>query len=271
MTFEEAFTAAFGSQARLAVWLPLLGYLAWLVLSRRFGVTSPRARFLGLLALTLLPALVFIWPFATTLGRGALMNQSDVSRFFDLPQRFANGRATWWISLVYLWPYFIIPLGMLGAVLTGAVEYLWARVRLLLLRKSRRPGVTILEAPGLGAFTFGLLRPRVFISRAAWDGPHRDAILAHERAHARCFDPLWLFIARGIRRSTLYLPFGAAIYQDLLLESERACDAAGARRLAASATLKRSLTMPRRARVQTARKQYWRRRPLLPSGRARLL
>ncbi|HEX2864841.1 MAG TPA: hypothetical protein VHN99_09765, partial [Deinococcales bacterium] len=35
------------------------------------------------------------------------------------------------------------------------------------------------------------------------------------------------FVARGIRRSTLYLPFGARVYRELLLESERACDAAG--------------------------------------------
>jgi len=69
----------------------------------------------------------------------------------------------------------------------------------------------------------------VYLSRDVWDGEHKEAVLAHELEHARRQDPFWLFIARGVRRSTFFLPWGDQMLRDLTFESERACDAAGIR------------------------------------------
>jgi hypothetical protein len=219
----DVLAVLFGAQARLAVWFPLGGFLAWSLLARRFGVRSPRARFWSLLALTLLAPLVFVVPLVEMAAAGSNLNE-DVGRFVTIP---SQGRMQGESALAFIWPFLLIPLGMLGASLLGAAEYLVACAGIWLTRRARVGDVIVLERPGLKAFTFGLVRPRVYLTRAVFEGPHLQAVLAHERAHARRRDPLVLFVARGIRRSTLYLPFGSKLLNELHLQAERACDEAG--------------------------------------------
>lgn len=229
MSLVDWTLVVFGAQTRLAVWLPLAAYLAWSVLVRACGLRSPRSRYWSLLALFALLPLVFVIP----LVAGATHSSSRVlERLVSVPAALSGPEAEtfpWLARLVVFWPYFLIPLGVACALGLGLLEYGIAALRLGLTRKQLVEGVFVLETPGLRAFTFGLLRPRVFVSKAVWEGSHREAVLAHERAHARRRDPLVLFWARAIRRSTLYLPFGARVYRELLLEAERACDEAGAR------------------------------------------
>lgn len=234
MTLLELLLLPFGASYRLAVWWPLLAYAAWTVLVRVCGIESARARFLSLIALIGLQPLLFLYPLITGLG----FNPEGLGdRLVSVPSSWRPLEAdshpfAAWQTFLLLWPYLLISFGMLGASLLGAIEYLTAAFRVwripkTLTAQTRAGRVFVLERPGLHAFTFGLLRPTIYLSREVWEGEHREAVLAHERAHARRKDPLWLFLARGVRRSTLYLPFGGRILQDLSLESERACDAAG--------------------------------------------
>lgn len=215
-----------GAQYRLALWWPLIAYLVWTLLVRACRVRSARARFASLLLVTLLPPLVFVAPLSELL-RGNLQGVELARRLVALPpdpQQLQADPLLWWLTL---WPFLLIPAGMVGAVLLGALEYLVAALRLAFIPRRHEAGVIVLDTAGLGAFTFGLLRPQVYLTRAVWEGPHRAAVLAHELAHARRRDGLWLFLARGIRRSTLYLPLGGRVYAALHLEAERACDEAG--------------------------------------------
>src|SRR5207237_9218309 len=59
------------------------------------------------------------------------------------------------------------------------------------------------------AFCAGLLRPRVYVSSGAvalLDEAALRAVLAHERHHARRWDPLRLAIARVIARALFFVP-----------------------------------------------------------------
>lgn len=229
MSLSDWSHALFGAQARLAVWWPLVAYLAWAGLVHVCGVRSPRARFWSLLALFGLLPLVFLVPILTAM----IHPDAQVgSRLVSIPDSFHGSNQQergWYNQIPFIWPFLVIPLGMVCALTLGILEYIVAAVRLWFTPKCYVNGVFVLETPGLVAFTFGLVRPRVFVSRAVWNGPHRQAVLAHERAHVRRRDPLVFFWVRAIRRSTLYLPFGGRLYRTLHLEAERACDEAGVR------------------------------------------
>jgi Zn-dependent protease with chaperone function len=232
MSFSDFLGMVFGAQARLAVWFPLAGFLAWSGLVRLSGVRSPRVRFWSLVAVMLLAPLVFI----AVIGAFVMMHDEGdpaVSAWFSahLSSRPPVGPAhiERWRQWLYLWPYLVIPVGMICALVLGTLEYAFTALRLWRLPKRREGCVFVLERTGLNAFTFGLVRPCVYVSRAVWEGPHREAVLAHEFAHAARRDPLTLFWARAIRRSTLYLPLGGRLFNELHLEAERACDEAGAR------------------------------------------
>lgn len=221
-----------GAQWRLALWLPLAGYGAWLLLVRACGVRSPRTRFWSLLAVLLLVPLVFVPPTLAVLPHvmgweSGAIPEEDLARLVSFPASAPTAVGPW--AVVFLWPLLFIGVGFHCALFVGLAEHLWAWFRVRLLPRRREGDVRILDVPGLSAFTFGLLLPRVYVSREVWNGPHREAVVAHERAHARRRDPLLLFAARGIRRSTLYLPFGGRMFDELCLEAERGCDLAGTR------------------------------------------
>jgi len=114
--------------------------------------------------------------------------------------------------------------GAVFAVAAGAWDY--ARVALAVHRLPQRNigGVRILNTPGWSAFTFGLARPQVYVSAEVWESEHRDAVLAHERAHACRRDPLLRFLLHGMRRLFWYFPFWAPILAQGEFEAERVCD-----------------------------------------------
>lgn len=74
------------------------------------------------------------------------------------------------------------------------------------------PGVTIgfvVDDDEPQAFCFGLLRPRVFVSRGAialLDRQELDAVIVHELHHARRRDPLRLLVARGLAEGLFFMP-----------------------------------------------------------------
>ena len=65
----------------------------------------------------------------------------------------------------------------------------------------------LIDAPGLGACTTGLLRPLVAVDRGLWralDDEQRRAVLHHEEAHRRRLDPLSMFLLRACAAVSLF-------------------------------------------------------------------
>jgi hypothetical protein len=95
------------------------------------------------------------------------------------------------------------------------------------------------------AFCTGLLRPRIYVSRAALEllgGDERAAVLAHEAHHARRRDPLRLLVARALAEGLFFLPAVRRLPERYSALAELAADQAaaaerGGRRALASALL----------------------------------
>lgn len=95
------------------------------------------------------------------------------------------------------------------------------------------------------AFCIGWLRPRIYLSQGALDvldEAERDAVIAHERHHARRRDPLRLLLARSLGEGLFFLPVLRRLaqrYEDLaeLAADEAAVNAARGTRPLASALL----------------------------------
>jgi Zn-dependent protease with chaperone function len=125
----------------------------------------------------------------------------------------------------------------LGAVALAAEARRLARARRWLARLPRRAmalrcDVEVLESELPISFAAGLWRPRVHLAvglLAALPKPQLEAVIAHERAHARRRDPLLWLAARVLSRP--HLPaLRRALLAELALASEQACDAEAGRR-----------------------------------------
>jgi Zn-dependent protease with chaperone function len=103
----------------------------------------------------------------------------------------------------------------------------------------------VVDADEPHAFCIGLLRPRIYITRAALallDDEEREAVLAHEAHHARRRDPLCLLIARALGDGLFFLPVVRQLAERYAALAELAADEAaaakrGGRRALASALL----------------------------------
>jgi BlaR1 peptidase M56 len=112
----------------------------------------------------------------------------------------------------------VLGLALLGGVVTAIAllaagqELSAARrltQRLAQLRPRADEGLFVIEDDRPEAFCAGLLRPRVYITRGALallDGRDLNAVLVHERHHARRRDPLRLAASRVMARSLFFLP-----------------------------------------------------------------
>jgi Zn-dependent protease with chaperone function len=81
--------------------------------------------------------------------------------------------------------------------------------RLAQLDMTPRDGVFVIDDERPEAFCAGLLRPRVYVTTGALarlDASALDAVLVHEREHARRRDPLRLATSRVIARSLFFVP-----------------------------------------------------------------
>jgi Zn-dependent protease with chaperone function len=106
-----------------------------------------------------------------------------------------------------------IGLGATASAVRGAVQEAGASFRLgrrLAREEPARYGdARVIEDDRPLAFCAGLLRPRVYISTGAivlLDEPALDAVLIHERHHARRRDPLRLAAGRVLARALFFMP-----------------------------------------------------------------
>jgi Zn-dependent protease with chaperone function len=112
----------------------------------------------------------------------------------------------------------ILVLAVLGATVTvlavgGAARELTASRRFLRHLAGQNPQplheALVITDPEPRAFCAGLLRPRVYLSTgalSALDEAGLGAVLAHERHHARCRDPLRLAVGRVLARALFFVP-----------------------------------------------------------------
>ena len=215
---------------------PILVYALWRRGVSRMGMTDPvqRNRMLSLLCLLPLLELLVVgfdphqsaasWLHGINIGFGPLHSPLLHRWLFpDAPFHSAPQRLTLWVlpSVLAL----AARLGGLCYACIGSVaEYAWAAWRVYRLPGCVERDVIVLRVPGWAAFTFGLLRPRVFLSESVWNSPHRAAVLAHEQGHARRRDPLRRFLFRATQRLLWYFPFWHSLADQLDFEAERACD-----------------------------------------------
>lgn len=217
----------------LGLWAPLAGYALWRVVWPRLA-GSARARYRAGWWLGVLPFLAWWVPYWPT---------SPLRRLpYCIPlvwgiYRVPRGALPGWVGqVVYGLPVWAFTYGALAAFFWGVGEQAVAAWRVRRLPQYGSGRVRVLRVPGFVAFTFGLFRPRVYVSEEVWNGPHRQAVLTHEMEHARRRDPLTLFIARGMRRgSAPYLPWRGELLRALELEAERACDECACREVGRAA------------------------------------
>lgn len=97
---------------------------------------------------------------------------------------------------------------------------------------SRLPRTFVFADEAPQAFCAGLLRPRIYVSTGAiatLGDDELQAVLAHERHHARCRDPLRLLIARTARDALFFLPGMRQLADRYAALAELAADRAAVR------------------------------------------
>lgn len=90
----------------------------------------------------------------------------------------------------------------------------------------RRVRLVTAEAP-ISAFTSGLLRPVIFLPEALLGSPDRrwvEAAIAHEMAHVRRWDALWLGLRNLVQVVYFFHPVARAAAARMNREGERLCD-----------------------------------------------
>lgn len=233
---EEWLRILGGPHAKLAVWLPMAGFLGWTILARSVGPVPLRTRVWSLLALALLPGLVFVPPILRVVLADPTLAPAMARRLSTEPPAAAFG-AEPLLALTVTWPFFLIPISAVVAFGLGLVEVAAAQLRVALLPKRRETyqghRIVILEhgAEYPSGFTMGLIRPQIYLSAAAWNSPHRASIVAHEAAHAAARDPLVVFVARGLARTFWYLPYMRRLWRSLHGAVEMAADRTAVRQV----------------------------------------
>lgn len=145
----------------------------------------------------------------------------------------------------------MLSFAVIGLALTSAWRQLRASRRLVraldIVERRRVGGVTVAVADGQQpvAFCAGLMRPQIYVSTgtlAALDRDELQAVVTHERHHARQRDPLRIFVARVLGDALFFLPAARRLGERYASLAELAADrtavrAAGDSRPLASALL----------------------------------
>ena len=87
--------------------------------------------------------------------------------------------------------------------------------------------IDFVDTPELFAFCYGLRRRRLMVSRAlvaALDDVELEAVLRHEAAHMRRWDPLRILVARSLSVAFAFIPVTPAVLQAYLCRRELAAD-----------------------------------------------
>ncbi|MCL4684927.1 M56 family metallopeptidase [Myxococcota bacterium] len=240
-------SAAFGTLALMAVaglgfaaGTSLVLAAAWPILGRRLRRGHPEARAWVALAAAIAPTVVPMVLLGLCLAPGALgllglhadhcvQHPGHPHLCLVHPTAMLTASSALLLGLVLA----LVAGGALGVALRAA------RTRRVLagLRNAPArclaPGVRCIESERAFSLTAGLGRGEIFVSRALADAlapAHLDAVIEHERAHARRRDGLRRLAAQIL--SWPHLPaVRRAILAELEMATEQACDEEAGRRL----------------------------------------
>lgn len=209
--------------------------------SRLVWRLAPRLQAIVLIAaiggLALIPASLVAINLSTALatlgGSGSLLDRCGTLIVALLDKPLARPDLT--LSLL------LLGLGTVG-IAVGAVRAWRSQASARRLARTGEGRLVVAESGQRFAFTAGLLRPRVVVSRGLLDqtpSQWRPVILAHEHAHRRGRHPLFVFVAETLARGLPLLPLRwAADLLRLTLEAvadEQATRTIGDRALVAEA------------------------------------
>ena len=230
MPLESIKSLFFYPQFVLGFWGPLFIFGVWRLLRFQRVTLPPKARFWLSWSVLMFPLLALFVPYLPDLVlRDLLPYRVPIAwGVFNSPDITAS---PFWVVLAVHVPFFLTFGGLLLAGVVGAAEELTAWWRVARLPGTRVGRVRVLHVEGELAFTLGVLRPRVYMSEHVWFGPHREAVLAHEQAHARSRHPLLLAVTRLVARTWWYLPPMWALLREVELTAELLADEAAVRDL----------------------------------------
>ncbi len=144
----------------------------------------------------------------------------------------------------------MLSFAVIGLALTSAWRQLRASrrfVRALDIVERRSVGgatVTVADEQQPVAFCAGLISPRIYVSSgalAALDGDELQAVVTHERHHARHHDPLRIFVARVLADALFFLPAARRLGERYASLAELAADRAAVRAAGNAAPLASAL------------------------------
>ncbi|MGE5700862.1 MAG: M56 family metallopeptidase [Arthrospira platensis] len=98
---------------------------------------------------------------------------------------------------------------------------------LLSARAGLRGRVMLIDAPESFSFVYGVLTPRVAVSRGLVEAASADelrAVIEHERYHVRNLDPLKIVFTRSVSTSLFFLPALNALRARYVTDCELAAD-----------------------------------------------
>ena len=113
------------------------------------------------------------------------------------------------------------------ALQAGRIYPLPPRLETLSRKLELDGAVDLIESSELFAFCYGLRRPRIMLSRALADELRDDeleAVLRHEAAHMRRWDPLRIVAARSLSVALAFVPITPAVLQAYLCRRELKAD-----------------------------------------------
>ena len=93
--------------------------------------------------------------------------------------------------------------------------------------------VTLVDAPESFSFVYGVLTPRVAVSRGLVEAASADelsAVIEHERYHVRNLDPLKIVLVRSLSTALFFLPALEALRTRYIADCELAADRQAAAR-----------------------------------------
>ncbi|MGA9285464.1 MAG: M56 family metallopeptidase [Solirubrobacteraceae bacterium] len=94
-------------------------------------------------------------------------------------------------------------------------------------RAGLRGRVMLVDAPESFSFVYGLLTPRVAVSRGLIEAASADelgAVIEHERYHVQNLDPLKIVLARSLSTALFFLPILGALRARYIADCELAAD-----------------------------------------------
>jgi Zn-dependent protease with chaperone function len=223
-----------------------------LVLPERLSLRfSPAARARSLLALCVLPASSCLVVMSAALAPwlGVIADHClSVPDLHEHPHICGHHVAELpSVSLLVLAALLVLRMGY-GVLrsLLSLVSLVLTERRLLAISRAERHGGELLRVLPIGApqaFVLGVMRPTLYVTSGLLAAEHREhlsAVLAHERAHARRFDALRLFVAN--LALSLHLPAVATKLRARLASAqEMAADAEAAIRLGSRERVARAL------------------------------